>query len=225
MTPWLISIFVAGFVGSLHCVGMCGPLVLVAGGCSGVRRSVPLYQTGRLLAYVALGALAGSLGMALDLGAGRLLGVGHIATVIASATMVVVGLIGVARYFGWIRTAPSAAAWTTRLVKLGGPRRRAFGLGSLSALMPCGLLYSFALVAAGLADPVRGGLALAAFWLGTLPALLLVAIVGRRATRRAGRWAPLLVAVVLVATGIFGLAHRAGIDVDAGTCCDHGKHR
>lgn len=221
MNLWFVSIAVAGFVGSLHCVGMCGPLVVVAGGCSGLRASVPLYQLGRLLSYALLGALAGSVGLALDVGAGRLLGLGHVATVVASVGMIVAGVVGLTQFLGWLPRSRARRGAQTLLVTLGRPRGRAFGLGTLSALMPCGWLYSFALVAAGLADPVRGSLAMVAFWLGTLPALLAVAVVGGRLTRRTGRWAPLFVALALLATGVFGLVHRSQIELGDPACCDH----
>ena len=55
--PWLS--FLAGLGGSLHCIGMCGGLV---GACAPDRKSIWVYQFGRLLSYSLLGLLAGMIG-------------------------------------------------------------------------------------------------------------------------------------------------------------------
>ena len=59
--------FVAGLVTSLHCVGMCGPLVcaLVPGGAGahgGLSTGGALYHAGRMVSYGSIGALVGLLG-------------------------------------------------------------------------------------------------------------------------------------------------------------------
>ena len=62
---------VVGLGGSLHCVGMCGPLALaLAGGDRGGLRFIGgrlLYNSGRMVTYVLLGGLFGLLGGVLQL--------------------------------------------------------------------------------------------------------------------------------------------------------------
>ena len=66
-TAWLAA-FAAGFVGSAHCVGMCGGISGLFGvqlHLADARRRVSYalaYNGGRLLSYTALGALAGLAG-------------------------------------------------------------------------------------------------------------------------------------------------------------------
>src|SRR6476661_8895449 len=68
----LATVFIAGLLGSTHCVVMCGGLAtaLATAPGPGARSWRPLlYQLGRLMSYCAAGALAGALGFAELLGA------------------------------------------------------------------------------------------------------------------------------------------------------------
>lgn len=75
-------------------------------------------------------------------------------------------------------------------------------LGVALGFLPCGFLYA-ALAAAATADPLHGALAMLAFGLGTVPALVLVGIAGQatgRVWQRAtARLAP---AVMLINAGL-----------------------
>ena len=77
------AVFVVSLLGSLHCVGMCGPLVAVAMGDSQVlshatRAMLHIgYHGGRLVMYSTIGMLCGLLGAGLDWG-GSLVGSGQI---------------------------------------------------------------------------------------------------------------------------------------------------
>ncbi|MBL8856276.1 MAG: sulfite exporter TauE/SafE family protein, partial [Planctomycetaceae bacterium] len=58
MIALLVTVFVASLLGSLHCVGMCGPFALLAGTGDGRSfRAAPTmaYSAGRLISYVAVG--------------------------------------------------------------------------------------------------------------------------------------------------------------------------
>ncbi len=57
MIPLLTAALIAGLLGSMHCVGMCGGF---AAGCSRARMGLPAWHTGRVLTYGLLGALAGA---------------------------------------------------------------------------------------------------------------------------------------------------------------------
>src|SRR5512147_2238564 len=62
VTAALIAAFVAGLLGSLHCVGMCGAF---AASCARARGGLFAWHLGRVATYTLLGALAGSLGRVL----------------------------------------------------------------------------------------------------------------------------------------------------------------
>src|SRR5690554_7254732 len=67
----ILSAFVLGFAGSLHCVGMCGPIAMAVPVGKGTRFqqffAFSLYQFSRILAYAILGFLFGVLGMGLNM--------------------------------------------------------------------------------------------------------------------------------------------------------------
>lgn len=182
MTTLLLSVFVASLLGSLHCAGMCGGLVAFYGAGTqsrwGKHGGHLCYSGGRLISYAVLGGVAGALGASVDF-AGSFAGLQRIAAVVAG--VLIVGW-GVLAFF------PSrvnrmlhgmAPRWLTtfvqgRVAKVrdASPPLRAFTIGSLSAFLPCGWLYAFAIVGAGTGGVASGGMVMAAFWAGTLPILL-----------------------------------------------------
>src|SRR3569623_2474516 len=82
----LAGIVATSALGSVHCVAMCGPLIGLQGGARAVRLAA-IHSSGRLLTYVAIGALACLAGNALDL-SGKLGNVQRLATLAAGATIV-----------------------------------------------------------------------------------------------------------------------------------------
>jgi len=171
--------FLLGFAGSLHCAGMCGPLLLampIGPGSAGrqVYRRV-LYQMGRVLTYTLLGLLAGGLGRSIGLG-----GFQRWVSIVTGA-LILIGL------FAWpARTASAAVATPLRWLKtsfgrlLRQPTDLAqFLLGALNGLLPCGLVYAAVVLAAATGSAQTGGQYMLVFGLGTLPMQLGIALAGR----------------------------------------------
>jgi sulfite exporter TauE/SafE len=178
MALLLSSAFLLGLLGSLHCVGMCGPLVLAMPG--GLERGARswlgrgVYHLGRALTYGVLGLLLGTFGQGLR-GAGWQQGLSILAG-------------GVVLALAWPHRRATATAepgtglrilvrlrraWAGLLNRPGWAAR--FALGALNGLLPCGLTYA-ALAAAALAGtPFTGFLFMVVFGLATTPALLAVA--------------------------------------------------
>src|SRR5690606_26957427 len=65
----LWTAFLLGFLGSFHCVGMCGPIALAVSGHKASRYVYHkvLYNLGRSVTYALLGLIVGSLGFSLSL--------------------------------------------------------------------------------------------------------------------------------------------------------------
>jgi uncharacterized protein len=220
-----LSILVASLLGSLHCVGMCGAFVAIAvqsGGTPEQRsRQWPLhacYHAGRLVTYLLLGIAAGAVGRLADLSA-ALAGIKPVAAALAGAVMVVFGGVALLRLWG-VRIAPlrppgilgrSIAAVHRRAMNQ-PPWRRAGLIGLFTTLLPCGWLYAFAAAAAGTASPWRGALAMAAFWLGTLPALVALGAGLRATLGNFGGRLPALTSLLLVAVGLYTLLNRSLLD-------------
>jgi hypothetical protein len=91
------------------------------------------------------------------------------------------------------------------------PAWRGVPLGLATPLLPCGWLYAFAAIAAGSGSAAVGALVLAAFWLGTVPALVVATAGARIAVARLGRAAPVLMGVAMCAVGVHVTVSRASL--------------
>jgi uncharacterized protein len=220
MGALIITIFTASLLGSPHCVGMCGAFAALAGGDLQQAGRAPqasltlAYSLGRLLTYLAMGALAGLAGATLELG-GELLGLQRVAAMTAGGVMLGLGIISLLRVLGWRVPGMRAPAWLGRLARRGHrlaaglrPGPRALAIGMLSTLLPCGWLYAFVISAAGTGSPWLGMLAMAAFWSGTLPLMVSLGLGIRALLGGLAPRLPLLSALAITLVGAYTLAGR-----------------
>ena len=173
--------FLAGLTGSTHCLGMCGPVVVLFErqrdtGRKALRRRV-IYNLGRLGFYLVLGASAGALGTVI---AGVIGIEASLAALRIAASLVVVALgLSLALdlpVFRYLETR-GAALWRmlsplTRHVLPVTSAPRALAAGFLWGALPCGLVYGAVAIAATSGTGQAGATVMLAFWMGTLPALL-----------------------------------------------------
>lgn len=180
-----ITLFLLGFFGGTHCVGMCGGL------SSAFALQLPphlnrfwlvvLLNLGRISSYIIIGSLLGFIGqLGISLDQTRFLQNGLY--IFANILLLFLGL-----YLSGISTA------ATQIEKIGKPIWRklnpllnkllpiksipaCFAVGILWGWLPCGLVYSASLYALGSGNALTGGLYMAAFALGTLPNLLAIGI-------------------------------------------------
>jgi sulfite exporter TauE/SafE len=162
-----------GFAGSLHCAGMCSPLVMtVANFHSRSWWARVVYNTGRILTYGLLGALVGVMGIGFQLAQFQ-----NIVSIILGAGLVIAALAGIRNLYVPIIT-PVLQKFNVWLksrfwVIL---QRRGFGptflLGLLNGLLPCGLTFLALAYTLTLETPVSGFLYMLLFGLGTFPVML-----------------------------------------------------
>jgi uncharacterized protein len=223
LSALILAVFVASLLGSLHCAGMCGPFVAFATLRTkdaplrqhhGSWRLQAAYHSGRLLAYLALGVLAGVLGAALNLG-GSLVGIGRLAGIAAGVLLVVVGAFRLLALYGVKLPPIPFASLLQRAVAFGSgtasryaPVHRAWAIGLLTTLLPCGWLYAFVAVAAGTGNALFGLVVMFAFWLGTVPILAGIGAGMGEFLRRAGRSFQFAVALVVIGLGLNSIAGR-----------------
>jgi len=209
----------ASLLGSTHCAGMCGAFVAIAVGTETERPTArwllhAAYNGGRLVTYLVMGIIAGTLGGAFELGANAV-GMQRGAAAAAGALMILFGVSQLLRVQG-VRVPKMQAPGAMRRLATAAHRRafqlppvpRAGVIGLLTTLLPCGWLYAFVIAAAGTAHPLWGAVAMAAFWVGTLPVLVLVGVGVRAITGPLGRHLPVLVPLLLVAVGLGALLGR-----------------
>ena len=180
-----LTLFLLGFFGGTHCVGMCGGL------SSAFALQLPphlnriglivLLNLGRISSYVVIGllvGLVGQVGISLD----DTRAVQNGLYIAANGLLLLLGL-----YLAGISTA------ATKIEGIGKPIWKrlnpllnkllpiksvpaCFGVGVLWGWLPCGLVYSASLYALGSGNALHGGLYMLAFALGTLPNLLAMGI-------------------------------------------------
>jgi len=222
----LVSAWLVGTLGGLHCVTMCGGFVaaMVARDAAGDgRASVPLlparalmwrqgvYHGARVTTYTLLGAAFGAAG-ATALDAAALLPLQRALYVLANLFLFVLGLslafggIGVA----WLQRAGAAAfaralpALRPLLARPGAGGRVALGI--VWGLVPCALVYSMLPLALFAGGAWQGALVMAAFGAGTVPNLFVMsAVLGRARPWLSGRTLRYAAAALLVGFAIAGV--------------------
>lgn len=195
--PELPALFMMGLFGGAHCIGMCGGFVVLAQGAGastsgGLRLAA--YLSGKTVTYAALGIVAGAVGH-LVLG---FTGAQTALSIAVGVFLVVIGLgaAGVIpeRIPGFSTIGPWIGRSLGRLVGSSGAKAP-LALGLLNGLLPCGLVYAALAKAATTGSVVGGAAQMAAFGVGTMPALALTGWIGgligpvaMRRIARVGGW-------------------------------------
>ncbi len=232
MIETLGAVFAASLIGSLHCAGMCGGLVVFCcgGEQGGVSRAWPVhvsYHGARLVAYVAAGAVVGLLGSAIDDG-GRLVGWQQTAAYLAAAVLILMGVAMLAKLAGVRIPRGRLPGPLRRLIERVYTRAasqqpwvRGAMVGLMSPMLPCGWLWAFLAVAAA-AGGVLGGMAvMGVFWAGTVPILLVIGVGTHRLAPAIRRLVPATMGVALVAVGILTALTRVPLASAAVSAAGH----
>lgn len=178
------SAILVGFLGGVHCAGMCGGIVSVMSLSAAKRSRSKIiwlnfsYNLGRMTSYMVAGAVAGGLGFLLIASTG-----GQTAqlvlNVLAALFLLALGLYLAGWWQGlayiehagsgiWRQIAPLAKKFVPF-----SKFKHGFVAGLLWGWLPCGLVYSVLVWSVSAANPLSGALYMLAFGLGTLPNLML----------------------------------------------------
>jgi sulfite exporter TauE/SafE/copper chaperone CopZ len=163
-------LFVVGVLSSIHCVGMCGGIMLSQSlskeSTSRLEAIMPafLYNLGRIVSYTILGGIIGVLGsvFALSITAKAAL------QIFAGAFMLIMGfnMAGFKAFRKFTIKLPHSVCKVKN--KTGSP----FVVGLLNGLMPCGPLQTMQLFALGTGSALKGALSMFMFSVGTVPLML-----------------------------------------------------
>ena len=178
--------FLAGLLGGVHCVGMCGGIVgALTFSIDEDKRQQPkiiipfllAYNSGRLLSYSIAGALLGGFSML----ASNMMAMQHIQVIlqiIAAILMLALGFY----LAGWWHGISKIELLGSGIWKKIEPFSRryipvksfyqAFFLGIFWGWLPCGLVYTLLFWSISSASAIKGSLLMLSFGLGTLPTLL-----------------------------------------------------
>jgi sulfite exporter TauE/SafE len=206
-----ISGFILGSISSFHCVGMCGPLALSLplGGYSPLKKiyGVLLYNIGRVVTYSLLGLLFGFMGRQIFIAGfqqwfSMLIGVFIIACFILGSIRKVSSFRPANQFYIKVQ---SLVAGFLRYRHLGG----FFLTGLANGLLPCGMVYLAITGALAASNSWSGMEFMAAYGLGTMPALLMLSFAGmvisirsRNLIRKLSPYAFLLMGVLLILRGL-----------------------
>lgn len=171
----LIAALLMGFFGSLHCIGMCGPIALALpyGRFGGIKSFFAriIYQSGRLSTYAIIGLILGSLGMSLQFVSGQqfmsiVLGITLLFSVFVP--MILKSKIRIAQMEAFNdRIRNSFSRW----IQIDSYGAFYFS-GFLNGLLPCGLVWIALASALALGNGFDSSMFMLFFGLGTLPAML-----------------------------------------------------
>jgi sulfite exporter TauE/SafE len=175
------SAFAMGLIGSLHCVGMCGPLALslpvshdnnfsrIAGGA--------IYNFGRILSYSFLGVLLGSFGNLF------IANQWQSSLSIALGIIILIYLVAPKKYFHLSTNNKINKPFyllRQQLGKLFQSKKNSslFAIGILNGFLPCGLVYLALTSSIITANSFSGGMFMLFFGLGTFPAMFTTVFAG-----------------------------------------------
>ncbi len=244
MAALILTAFLIGLAGGVHCVAMCGgivsalnlrPIDQVSPPPAGRQRFFGSlsrqfgYSLGRTASYACVGAIAGGAG-GLSLLYEDFLPAQLVLLVLANGLIILLGLY-LAGLGTLVLLLERAGSFAWRNFKRFGARIaparspvRAVAVGLAWGFLPCGLVYSVLATALASGSAPRGAMVMAAFGLGTLPNLLTAGVLahGLRRFLRAPR-TRLFAGLTVIALGIVGLARIPGLEehVRHGLHCLH----
>ncbi|PIB38744.1 sulfite exporter TauE/SafE family protein [Maribacter sp. 4G9] len=169
----LLSALILGFMGSLHCVGMCGPIafMLPVDRKSNLKKfgQISLYHLGRLLAYGIIGLVFGLLGKGL-----YVFGMQQRLSIAVGIVMILLVLIPAKTLNRFQLGRPVYKIISKIKSRLGQEFKKKTAdtfltIGFLNGFLPCGLVYMALFGAIAMGDVAQGSLYMMLFGLGTVP--------------------------------------------------------
>lgn len=206
-------IFVIGIFSSLHCIGMCGGIMLSQNitikGSTKFERLKPslLYNLGRVISYTILGGIIGGVGSVFSLSSW----VQGFISLIAGLFMVIMGLniYGFKAFRGFNIKLP----WSS--CNISSKKKTPFIIGILNGFMPCGPLQAMQLYALATGSVISGALSMFFFALGTIPLMLLFGIISSLLSKKGSKNLLKISGAIVLVLGI-SMANRGlsilGID-------------
>lgn len=187
-----VTALLIGLVGSLHCIGMCGPIALALPSRQHLSQNLLisrlLYNAGRVLTYALLGLVVGLIGQGFSMA-----GFQQIVSIGAGVAILVMVLLP-ARVSQHISLLKPAVEFTAYLKRAFGSLFRSkswystFYIGLINGFLPCGLVYVALAGALATGSYVKGTLYMLLFGIGTIPMMLAVSLAGNYINLGFRRW-------------------------------------
>ena len=214
----ILAVVTAAFLGSFgHCLGMCGGIVIAYSSAKIDKNwskthevtAHLLYSLGRITTYVTLGAIFGAIG-----GVTKFNNYANgVLTILAGIFMILAGLslIGKIEFLTRLEHSFSRSGWYQRAFRYVLRDKSLYSfylLGLLNGLLPCGLVYFFAVEAASTGSPLWGAFVMLIFGLSTVPAMMGLGLFTSLFTKSSLRKVMInLAAIVVVLYGLYTVYH------------------
>lgn len=213
----LISAFLLGLLGSLHCVGMCGPIALMlpVDRSNSLKKVVQTasYHLGRILAYALIGFVLGVLGKSFSLFG------------LQQQLSIAVGILMI-----FAVTLPSKHLKKTRISaffykfignikqKLGASFKKKTAdtfltIGFLNGFLPCGLVYIAVFAAIAFGSLWKSSMYMALFGLGTVPLMSVAVYAGSFLKEVSRRKIQKAIPVFVIIIGILFILRGMGLGI------------
>lgn len=212
--------FLAGLLGGVHCVGMCGGIVgVLTFSLDAKNRQKPMrilpflisYNSGRLLSYTIAGALLGGISML----ASNLVAIQQLQSIlhiVASLLMLSLGFYLAGWWYGLNKIELLGSKLWKKIEPLSQKiipvkhLHHAFILGLLWGWLPCGLVYTLLFWSISSASAVKGSLIMLCFGLGTLPTLFTIGIFTTSfSTFVHNKWVKTIAGLTLITLALYNL--------------------
>ncbi|AWI05445.1 heavy metal transport/detoxification protein [Clostridium drakei] len=207
-------LFVVGVLTSIHCVGMCGGIMIsqsLSNESTNKFQAIKpalLYNIGRVISYTILGGIIGALGSILSLSIKTQAAL----QIFAGLFMIIMGFNMAG--FGLFRRLQIRLPWNFCYLK--NKPKTPLIIGILNGLMPCGPLQTMQLYALGTGSAAKGAISMFIFALGTVPLMLtfgtVSGLLNRGYTKKVLKFSGVLVIVLGLIMGNRGLS-LAGVNV------------
>lgn len=196
------GILASSFFGSWHCAGMCGPIASLMAN----RKELFTYNLGRLIAYTGLGVLGGSLGQFFL--KNQFVTLRILSALVFAALLIVMGLKSLyphffTKYF-FLEKLPRLNHFFKKARKF-HLNQSGLMVGCMTALLPCGWLYTYVSAAIATQSPWAGALIMLLFWLGGIPALAVLPQMVRKSIRAAPFQQQKVAGFILIGAGLYSI--------------------
>ncbi len=216
MIELITTAFILGIAGSMHCVGMCGTIVLATGSFNDSLTVSMLkrlfYNLGRTTTYTLLGLLFGLIGLGISLGKYQ-----QQLSIIIGSLMLLTAIFQLKlplKYFEnisikishWLKSKFQKLLKSKSLITQ-------LSLGFFNGLLPCGLVYVALAGATSTADPIKAAVFMAFFGLGTIPALFLLGIITSYITDRTKKYFQEVIPLMIILFSLLLILRGLNLDI------------
>lgn len=213
----IYSALLLGFLGSLHCIGMCGPIAFMLPvdhkNSSKKVAQVGLYHIGRIISYSIIGLIFGLLGKSL-----YIFGLQQQLSIAIGVLMIILVLIP-NRITGKLKIAQPIYRSISKVKSMLGAALKKktpdtfLTIGFLNGFLPCGLVYMAVFGAIAMGDTLNSVFYMALFGMGTIPLMTSAVYLGKFLNHNIKHKIQKAIPVVVVIIGVLFILRGLGLDI------------